>query len=64
MYATYGFSTWREYFRSGYCSNVVGEILGSEEPDSIVILGAHLDDRNANIANSTGRAPVRVSVSI
>lgn len=63
QYASYGFDTSREHFRTNYCSNVIGQIDGSEFPESIVILGAHLDDREANIANVTGRAPVRILIS-
>lgn len=59
QFESYGFNMTREQFRLDYCTNVIAEIPGAEEPDSIVILGAHLDDREANILNVTGRAPVR-----
>lgn len=59
QYRQFGFNTTRESFMNNYCSNVIGEIRGVDLPNSIVILGAHLDDREANLGNVNGRAPVR-----
>jgi hypothetical protein len=37
--------------------NVVAEMRGAEEPDKIIVLGAHYDDRQTNVRSTTDRAP-------
>eukprot|EP01062_Namystynia_karyoxenos_P026448 TRINITY_DN20520_c0_g1_i1.p1 TRINITY_DN20520_c0_g1~~TRINITY_DN20520_c0_g1_i1.p1 ORF type:complete len:355 (+),score=124.21 TRINITY_DN20520_c0_g1_i1:61-1125(+) len=52
----YGFSTEVHSFREGFGLNLVSTIRGSKYPNEIVVMGAHLDDRRADI-NSLDRAP-------
>jgi Zn-dependent M28 family amino/carboxypeptidase len=44
-------------FRSGYCSNVIGEIRGSTNATWITMIGGHLDSRAASSTNATQPAP-------
>lgn len=52
-----GFTTVRPVFNDLYCPNVVAELRGTDEPNKIVVLGAHLDDRAANVNDPAQRAP-------
>lgn len=55
--AKFGFDSKLDPFRSGFGPNVISEKLGTTRPTEIVVVGAHLDDRNANINDFLGRAP-------
>lgn len=52
-----GFKTTRQTFNSQFCPNIFGELAGSVYPNSLVILGAHLDDRATQLNSPTQRAP-------
>lgn len=54
---SYGFDSTLDYWRSGYGPNVVSVLRGERDPEEIVIVGAHLDSRNGQMSDSTGRAP-------
>jgi hypothetical protein len=57
QFQTYGLVTRTEPFRTGYCSNVIGEIRGATRPLEIVIVGSHLDSRSTGVNDPAQVAP-------
>lgn len=45
------------YFQDGYVPDVCADITGALQPEVLVVVGAHMDDRAANINDPTARAP-------
>jgi len=56
-FSKYGWNTTRFSFRNGFSDNVIGELKGTVEPNVLVIIGAHYDDRATNVNSATDRAP-------
>lgn len=54
---SYGFEVETHPFRSGWGPNVIATLSGAADPADVVVMGAHLDSRNANSGDATGRAP-------
>jgi len=52
-----GFNASREFFRTGYSDNVIGEFPGTVNASKIVIVGAHYDCRMNNLNDINARAP-------
>jgi len=52
-----GATVTQQFFRAGYCNNVFAEIRGTLTPNTIVMVGAHLDDRSTNVSSTTQIAP-------
>jgi len=57
IFNSYGFNASADQFQNNYCPNIIAEKRGVVDPNTIVILGAHLDDRNAILNDANGRAP-------
>jgi len=57
VFTRYGFNASSRSFPGNYCPNIVAEMRGTRFPNQYVIVGAHLDCRNRDLADSTGRAP-------
>jgi len=45
------------YFKDGYVPDVCADITGALQPEVLVVIGAHMDDRMQNINDPTARAP-------
>jgi len=52
-----GWNTSRNAFRAGFSDNVIGEIRGAVDPNTVIIIGAHYDCRATNVNSATDRAP-------
>lgn len=52
-----GFQVTRDTFRNGYTPQIVAELRGTESPEKIVVLGAHLDSTAGWSSRPTSRAP-------
>jgi len=57
QYQAYGFDTVLEQFQTDYNPNVIATLKGTEEPDVIVVIGAHYDSRGPNRLSATDPAP-------
>ena len=57
VFESYGFNVTSDTFSSTYCPNIIAEKTGTRDPNTLVIIGAHLDDRNVLLNDATGRAP-------
>jgi len=57
QYASYGFQTYQDKFRSDYCPNVIATLRGKTDPDRVVVVGAHYDSRGAARSSATAKAP-------
>ena len=57
VFAGYGFSVTRPAFRSDMTPKIIAEIPGAEDPDTIVVVGAHYDSRGTQSSSPTQRAP-------
>jgi len=57
VFNTYGFNASIHSFPGAYCPNIVAEKRGTLYPNRYVIIGAHLDDRNRDLTDSSTRAP-------
>jgi hypothetical protein len=57
VFASYGFNVTTDSFSGSYCPNIIAEKRGTRTPNNVVILGAHLDDRNTVLNDANGRAP-------
>jgi len=44
-------------FRDGWSANVIAERRGTLSPETIVVVGAHYDDRSTDVNSPTQRAP-------
>jgi len=53
----YGFETELDQFRPDYNPNVIATLKGEEDPDTIIIVGAHYDSRQAVGTSATLPAP-------
>eukprot|EP01062_Namystynia_karyoxenos_P078117 TRINITY_DN79_c0_g2_i2.p2 TRINITY_DN79_c0_g2~~TRINITY_DN79_c0_g2_i2.p2 ORF type:complete len:468 (+),score=185.54 TRINITY_DN79_c0_g2_i2:77-1405(+) len=54
---SYGFAVTRNSFRSDMTPQIVAELKGTEEPEKIVVAGAHYDSRGTMSSSPTQRAP-------
>merc|ERR1719277_1195013 len=52
-----GFRVTRDNFRNGYTPQIVAELIGTESPEKVVVLGAHLDSIAGWGSRPTSRAP-------
>ncbi|KCV71507.1 hypothetical protein H696_02451 [Fonticula alba] len=52
-----GLSVSLQQFKEGYSRNVIGELRGAQEPDQIVVIGAHYDSRMNDVNDPLSRAP-------
>jgi len=57
QFTSYGFQVTRDSFRSDYTSQIIAELPGVEEPDKIVVLGAHLDSTAGWGSSPSTRSP-------
>eukprot|EP01048_Picozoa_sp_COSAG05_P013850 COSAG05_NODE_1513_length_4667_cov_51.337785_6_plen_249_part_00 len=53
----YGFETTRMPFREDMTPQLIATLRGSEEPDVVVVVGAHFDSRGTQSTSPTQRAP-------
>ena len=53
----FGLDPFMYYFDANYPPNVCADITGKLEPEKLIIVGAHYDDRMSNITDTTARAP-------
>ena len=56
-HARYGFETELDQFRPDYNPNVIATLKGEVDPDTIIIVGAHYDSRQAARTSATLPAP-------
>jgi len=52
-----GFKIQRTVFNDLYCPNVIAELPGTQDPNKIVVVGAHLDDRATGLNDPAQIAP-------
>lgn len=57
QYKGYGFSPSIESFQSTYGPNVIATLRGVQEPEKVVVIGAHYDSRGPDRNSPTQRAP-------
>jgi len=57
QFEEWGFNATTESFGGNYCPNIIAQKLGLVNPEQIVVIGAHLDCRNANLNDAQGTAP-------
>ena len=57
QFAGYGFEVARPSFREDMTPQVIAELRGSEEPERVVVVGAHYDSRGTLSSSPTQRAP-------
>lgn len=57
QFESYGFKVTQLPFQRTYSNNVLAELRGTTNPDSLVIIGAHYDSRGAQVSNPTAPAP-------
>ena len=57
IFSTFGFAVTRHTFRDDMTAQVVAELPGLEDPDTIIVVGAHYDSRGTQNSSPTQRAP-------
>lgn len=57
MFEGYGLDVQRDQFREDMTPQIVAEFRGLEDPDAIVVVGAHFDSRSTMNSSPTQRAP-------
>jgi len=57
LFAAYGMNVTTQNYFENYAENVCGDFLGSENPEALVIAGAHMDSRSTNSGDPAVRAP-------
>lgn len=57
LFEKYGFEVSKHDYWDGIAPNVIAELKGTEMPDNIIVLGAHLDARSTQKESVTERAP-------
>jgi len=53
----YGFQVTRDTFRDDMTPQIIAELVGTTNPDQVVVLGAHLDSTSGWSSSPTGRSP-------